>query len=94
MLPGSIRENSPSRIDEGVCRLARLVIIVLRFILIFALIYYFIKLLGRWLSSGTRSESVRGGKKGSARAGSDYNKLTDQAIEDADFEDISEEDKS
>ncbi len=93
MLPGSIRENSPSRIDEGVCRLARLVIIVLRFILIFALIYYFIKLLGRWLSSGTRSESVRGGK-GSAQAGSDYNELTDQAIEDANFEDISEEDKS
>ena len=73
--------------------MVRLVIGVLRIILVFALIYYFIKVLGRWLSAGARSESV-GGKNGSARSKSDYDELTDQAIEDADFEDISEGDTS
>lgn len=71
--------------------MSRVLILLLRFVLLFALIYYFIKLLGRWLASGTRSTTVKGEKTGKTERR--YSELTNQVIEDADFEEISEEDE-
>jgi hypothetical protein len=76
---------------RGVHLMARLLFILLRIALIVALIYYFIKLIGRWLSGDVRSsDRVRG--SGARQENKQYDELTDQTIEDAEFEDIDEDD--
>jgi hypothetical protein len=66
-------------------------LILLRILLLLALIYYFIKLLGRWLSPGARVD--RRGKEAPGSEQVRYRDLTDQTIEDADFEEIQEDRK-
>jgi len=60
---------------------------ILRFFLFFAIIYYGVRLLARWLISGAREgkrPSGMPGKKGEKN----YRDLTDQEIEDADYEEL------
>ena len=60
---------------------------ILRFFLLFAFIYYGVRLLARWLVSGAREgkrPSGMPGKKGEKN----YRDLTDQEIEDADYEEL------
>jgi hypothetical protein len=65
----------------------------LRFILLLVLAYYLIKLFSRWILG------ISGGRKGgtgrSAPREKDrrYGELTDQEIEDADFEEIGTEER-
>jgi hypothetical protein len=63
--------------------------LLLRFILIFAAVYYLLKLVFRWIagSHGTR----RGGGSGTAKSEKTdrYTELTDQKIEDAEYEELS-----
>jgi len=60
---------------------------ILRLFLFFAVIYYGIRLLAKWLLSGAREGkrpsgmSVKTGEK-------NYGDLTDQEIEDADYEEL------
>lgn len=63
--------------------------LLLRFILIFALFYYLLKLLFRWLagSSGRRGEGGRRMKTTVKKQ--QYSDLTDQKIEDAEYEELS-----
>jgi len=60
---------------------------ILRLFLYFALIYYGIRLLAKWLLSGARE-----GKRPSGMSGKtgqkNYGDLTDQTIEDADYEEL------
>ncbi len=62
--------------------------ILLRFILIFALFYYLLKILFRWLagSSSGRSKDRWMEEKGKKQ---EYGELTDQKIEDAEYEEFS-----
>lgn len=63
----------------------------LRGILIVFLVYYLLKFLGRAFFS-SRSRPGRQERKPEAGGGKAYSKLTDQEIEDADFEEIDSED--
>jgi hypothetical protein len=63
----------------------------IRSILIFVFVYLLIRLLGRWLVSALGGTKVEESRK--KRARKDYSTLTDQKIEDADFEEIKNEDK-
>jgi len=60
---------------------------ILRLFLFFAMIYYGIRLLAKWLLSGARE-----GKRPSGMSGKtgqkNYGDLTDQTIEDADYEEL------
>jgi len=65
----------------------------LRFILLLGLVYYLVKIVSRWMlrvSGGGRE-----GTGGSSRRKKDrrYSELTDQEIEDAEFEEIGTEDR-
>ncbi len=60
---------------------------VLRLFLFFALIYYGIRLVAKWLLSGAgegKRPSGMSGKTGEKN----YKDLTDQTIEDADYEEL------
>ena len=67
--------------------------ILLRFILFLVLAYYLMKLLMRWIvgssRGGTRYTDGGGPSRGAERP---YSALTDQEIEDADFEEIERDD--
>lgn len=65
--------------------------IFLRFILLLVLAYYLLKLFYRWIlgSLGARREETGDGSSGPR--GRNYSKLTDQEIEDADYEEIGTE---
>ena len=71
--------------------MARILLVFFRIIIIVVLIYYALKLLSKWLSSGFSKASIRTGDqdKGNKKR---YKELTDQAIEDADYEEIESED--
>lgn len=62
--------------------------LLLRFILIFALFYYLLKLFFRWL---TGSSSGRGERRRRTETSKkqEYSDLTDQKIEDAEYEELS-----
>ena len=59
--------------------------LILRLFLIFVLVYYLLKLLGKWLFSG--SMKIKSDKSEGKRVNK-YSDLTDQTIEDADYEDL------
>ena len=63
--------------------------LLLRFILIFAAVYYLMKLIFRWIAGSQRGRGGSGA--GSAKSGKTqrYSELTDQKIEDADYEELS-----
>ena len=65
----------------------------LRFILLLVLAYYLVKMLSRWILglSGGRREGGR--RDASGESDLRYRELTDQEIEDADFEEIGTEDR-
>ncbi|MBN2071248.1 MAG: hypothetical protein JW814_07295 [Candidatus Krumholzibacteriota bacterium] len=58
-----------------------------RILLIFGLAYYLIKIFGRSFNPGRRSGKPRTGTGGDRRD-EDYSELTNQKIEDADYEEI------
>lgn len=60
---------------------------ILRFFLFFAMIYYGVRLLARWLISGAREGKKPSGMPGKT-AEKNYRDLTDQEIEDADYEEL------
>jgi len=65
----------------------------LRFILLLVLAYYLVKILARWIigvSSGRREGPLR---PSPGKRDLRYKELTDQEIEDADFEEIGTEDR-
>ncbi len=59
----------------------------LRFLLAVALVYYLLKIIGGWFRGGDRKKSgtVKGGRNGSDL---DLKNLTDQTIDDADFDEL------
>lgn len=59
----------------------------LRVLLIFALVYYLLKIVGRFFLSGKKGGSVRNQENKNDKT-LDYSDKTDQKIEDADFEDL------
>ena len=59
----------------------------LRVLLIFALVYYLLKIIGRSFLSRNKKENVRAQDSKNIEA-IDYSDKTDQKIEDADFEDL------
>lgn len=61
--------------------------LLLRFILIFGLVYYFLKLLFRWLAGSSSGRGERGWRRGTKKQ--EYKDLTDQKIEDAEYEELS-----
>jgi hypothetical protein len=61
--------------------------LLLRFILIFALFYYLLKLLFRWLAGSSSGRGGRGWRMGTSKK-QEYNDLTDQKIEDAEYEEL------
>ena len=65
--------------------------VLFRIVLIVVLIYYVLKLLSKWLTSGIRKASIKTGDQGKGDEKS-YKELTDQVIEDADYEEIETED--
>jgi hypothetical protein len=67
--------------------------ILLRFILLIVLAYYLLKLLMRWILgvSGGGRERKSGSTTGSGNRR--YSELTDQEIEDADYEEIATKDE-
>ena len=71
--------------------MARVLLSFVRIILIVVLLYYLLKLIGRWLFSGARGKSVGG--RGNGHKEERYRNLTDQVIEDADYEEIEEGDE-
>lgn len=60
---------------------------ILRLFLFFALIYYGIRLLAGWFLSGAREGKRASGMRGKTKE-KDYGDLTDQTIEDADYEEL------
>ena len=62
--------------------------LLLRFILIFALVYYLLKILFRWLA-GSSSGKDKGRWRAEKSKEQEYGELTDQKIEDAEYEDLS-----
>lgn len=66
---------------------------LLRIVLIAVLLYYGIKFLAGWIFRSDR-ERVHGKRRGRAKGGKEhYRDLTDQQIEDADYEEIDAEEK-
>ncbi|MBN2185717.1 MAG: hypothetical protein JW746_10355 [Candidatus Krumholzibacteriota bacterium] len=61
--------------------------VFLRFLLIFALIYYLLKIIGRAFLSAKKRRDV-GTQERNYHESPDYSDKTDQKIEDADFEDL------
>lgn len=61
----------------------------LRFILLLVLAYYLLKLLSRWILGMSSGKGTRSAQRKRDRR---YRELTDQEIEDADFEEIGTED--
>ena len=61
---------------------------LLRFLLILGLIYYGIKLLARWIFRPNFQRSSMRKEERTAHEDQNYKELTDQEIDDADFEDI------
>lgn len=60
----------------------------IRIVLFAALLYYLLRILGRWLASSNSRSKSPGNDKIHRRKESKYSHLTDQEIEDADFEEI------
>lgn len=73
--------------------MSRFLVILLRIILFIVLFYYLFKLIGRWLSSGGRGVDFGGKGSNEGKISRDYRHLTDQNIEDADFEEIEKGEK-
>ena len=71
--------------------MVRILLVLFRIILIVVLIYYALKLLSKWLTSGIHKASVKTGDQGKGDEKT-YKELTDQIIEDADYEEIETED--
>jgi hypothetical protein len=68
--------------------LYRILMTLLRFILVFVLAYYLLKVLYRWLvGMASRGAAVKGGN-GARSSDRSYRELTDQEIEDAEYEDL------
>ncbi len=62
--------------------------LLLRFILIFALVYYLLKIFFRWLA-GSSSGRSKGRWMAEKSKKKEYGELTDQKIEDAEYEEFS-----
>ena len=60
---------------------------ILRLFLFFTLIYYGIRLLAKWFLSGAREGKRPSGMPGKTGE-KNYGDLTDQTIEDADYEEL------
>ncbi len=58
----------------------------LRYLLVFALVYYLFRILGRAFFSGKKRERFK--PQDGRNVETDYSDKTDQKIEDADFEDL------
>ncbi|MBN1164972.1 MAG: hypothetical protein JXB45_10365 [Candidatus Krumholzibacteriota bacterium] len=59
--------------------------VIIRIFLVFALVYYLLKLIFKWLFS-RQKEPIRGAKKNEKET--DLRHLTDQSVEDAEYEDL------
>lgn len=69
------------------------IMIFIRFILLLVLAYYLLKLFIRWIlgiSDGRKTRNAGASYRSGSRS---YSELTDQEIEDADYEEIVTEDK-
>jgi len=64
----------------------------LRFILLLVLAYYLLKLFSRWILGISGAKRERTGDASARPEERRYNELTDQEIEDADYEEIGTED--
>jgi hypothetical protein len=72
--------------------LYRIIMSILRFILAFVLVMYLVRMLSRWLLGvSVRRAGAAGGSNSSSD--SDYRGLTDQEIEDAEYEELESGDK-
>ncbi len=67
--------------------------VFLRFILLIVLAYYLLKLFTRWILGISGGRSVRRGGKTDDSGDRRYSELTDQEIEDADYEEIATKDE-
>jgi hypothetical protein len=65
---------------------------LLRVILIALLMYFVLKAIGRWLFTPSR-RTARDRREDAPRDDDRYGQLTDQAIEDAEYEEIDREDE-
>ena len=63
--------------------------LLLRFILIFVLVYYLLKLVFRWLAGSFGIRKERDWRKETSDKKQRYGDLTDQKIEDAEYEELS-----
>ncbi|MCK4538525.1 MAG: hypothetical protein KAV42_06985 [Candidatus Krumholzibacteria bacterium] len=61
---------------------------LLRFLLIFAVVYYLLKFLGGLLLGKKKDRGMKPGSNGKKRNDSDYTGITDQKVDDADYEDL------
>jgi hypothetical protein len=63
--------------------------LLLRFILVFALLYYLLKLFFRWIVGSSARKGTRRWRADTGRTEQRYDELTDQKIEDAEYEEFS-----
>jgi hypothetical protein len=63
--------------------------LLLRFILIFALVYYLLKLVFRWMAGSHGNRRGSGSRAAKSEVKDRYSELTDQKIEDAEYEELS-----
>lgn len=64
---------------------------LLRILLSVVLLYYLLKILGKWLFPRDKTKRTTGGGRSGGKER--YRNLTDQAIDDADYEEIEGEGK-
>jgi hypothetical protein len=65
---------------------SRIIVTFLRLILLAIIFYYLLKYVGRWIFAGSGKDSTV--RRRSDEPDTRYKNLTDQAIDDADYEDI------
>lgn len=63
--------------------------LLLRFILIFALVYYLMKLVFRWIAGSSGAKRGMRWRSEKREKNQSYRDLTDQKIEDAEYEELS-----
>ena len=63
-----------------------MLLFLLRLVLTVTLVFYLLKWIGRWISAGAGDDGRPG--TGIGKKKDDYSDITDQKVEDADFEEI------
>ncbi len=62
--------------------------LLLRYIVLFVMGYYLFRFLGRLLSGKKKDRTTTSGSDGKKRTKSDYTGITDQKVDDADYEEL------